>query len=697
MKSILLLLMTGTILLTGCLQEQNPLLQPFTNLHQATPFDKIKTEHFLPAFTAAMQQTRDSVNKIINNTAPATFQNTIEAYEYSGELLNTIASVFFNLNSAHTNKEIQGIAQEVQPQLTQMYNDFSLNPKLFARIKAVYDQKASLSLTPEQQMLLEKTYLSFTRNGANLPDSLKQKYRDISEELSKLSLKFQENVLEETNGYELHITDSVNLKGLPAAQIQQAAETAKSKNKQGWIFTLHQPSYAPFLKYAENRELRKQLYTAYNKKGAQNNQYDNQEIIKRITELRLQKAQLLGYKNFAQYVLEERMAKNENNVNNLLNKLLDASLPVAKKEYEQVQAFAKKSGADFQVQPYDWSFYTEKLQTEQYSVNEELLRPYFELNKVTDGIFLLANKLYGLRFVRNDSLPVYHPDVQVYEVFDKDSSFLALFYADFFPRESKRGGAWMTEFRGQYKKDTLTIRPHISIVCNFTKPTPTEPSLLTFYEFTTYLHEFGHALHGMLANTVYPSLSGTAVYRDFVEFPSHFMENWAVEKEYLDLFAEHYKTKEKMPAELIEKVIKSKNYLAGYLSVRQLSFGLLDMAYHSLETPITQSVADFEKQAIAKTTVLPTIDSCMVSTSFAHIFSGGYAAGYYSYKWSETIDADAFTLFKEKGIFDVATATALRENVLSKGGTENPEELYRRFRGQDPDPNALLRRSGFIK
>lgn len=692
--------MTATamaVMVFSC-SNDNPLLhKEFNTPYGATPFDKIKPEHYMPAFKAAIEDGRKDVDAIANNTAAPDFENTIAALDYAGGLLSRTAGIFFNVNEAETNDALQQIAQEVTPMLTEYSNDISLNEKLFARVKTAYENADKSQLTSERQTLLEKTYKSFTRNGANLGAEDKAKFRELSTKLSKLTLDFKKNVLAETNAYSLNITDSAKLKGLPATAIEQAAKTAESKGMKGWVFTLQQPSYGPFMKYAEDRDLRKELYLAYNVKGNQGNEYDNKEIIRDIVNTRLQIARLLGYNAYADYVLEERMAENADNVNKLLNQLLNASKPFAQKEVAEVQAYAKRNGAKFDLQPYDWSFYSEKLQDEKYSLNEELLRPYFKVDNVTKGIFALAEKLYGLTFKENPAIPVYHPDVKVYEVYDKDGAFLALYYADLYPREGKRGGAWMNDIRDQHKENGVDQRPHIVNVCNFTKATDSKPALLSFYEVNTFLHEFGHALHGMLSNGTYPSLTGTSVYRDFVELPSQIMENWDKEKEFLDMFAVHYETGEKIPAELVQKIIASQNYLAGYLAVRQLSFGFLDMNYHSINQEFTGIINTFEALAVDKTMVLPRVEGCAISTAFSHIFAGGYAAGYYSYKWAEVLEADAFSLFKKNGIFDQATAASFRENILSKGGSEHPMVLYKRFRGQEPTIDALLQKEGFKK
>ena len=674
--------------------QQNPLLGEFKNVHETAPLDKIKNEHFIPAFKEAINQGENDIEKIVGNTKAPTFENTIVALDEAGRLLSRTSGVFFNLMSAETNDELQAIAQEVSPMLTKFQNDITLNPELFARIKSVYDKKDALDLTAEQQMLLEKTYLNFVRQGANLSEKEKEKFREISTELSKLSLKFGENVLKETNSYEMHITDKSKLAGLPESALEAAAGKAKSKNKEGWLFDITMPSYLPFMKYADNRDLRKELYMAYMTKSFKGNEFDNRENVKRIVNLRLEMANLLGYDSYADYVLEQRMAMNPAGVNKLLEDLYAASFKVAKKEKAEIENFAKKSGFQGELMPWDWTYYSEKVKVDKFNIDDEMLKPYFELSSVIDGVFGLATKLYGITFKANLEIPVYNEEVVPYEVFDEDGKFLAVLYTDFHPRAGKQGGAWMNEFKGQWKENGKDSRPHIVIVMNFTRPTETKPALLTFTEVETFMHEFGHALHGMLSNSTYSGLSGTSVYRDFVELPSQIMENWAVEKDFLDTFAEHYKTGEKIPGELVNKIKASENFLAGYLSIRQLSFGYLDMAWHALEQPFNGDVKQFEENAWAKTQIFPVIDEACMSTQFGHLFAGGYAAGYYGYKWAEVLDADAFSVFKEKGLFNKEVATSFRKNILEKGGTEHPMVLYKRFRGQEPTVDALLERSG---
>lgn len=674
--------------------DSNPLLGKFDTPYQTPPFDKIKHEHYMPALDSAIAMARHEIDAIISNPEEPTFENTIEALDRSGKLLATVSNILFNLNEAETDSALQQIVIEASPKLTDFSNDINLNPDLFKRVKAVWEKKQSLTLTPEQQMLLEKTYEGFVRNGANLSETDKEKFRAISRELSELTVKFNQNVLAETNAYQLHITNEADFAGLPQSLIDAAAYTAKQKGLDGWVITLDYPMYGPFMKYADNRELRKQLYMAYGSRCFKGNEFDNQKVALRIANLRLELANLLGYPNYATFVLENRMAEAPEKVNQFLNQLVEASLPAARQELREVEDFARSIGFTGKLERWDWSYYSEKLKNARYSYNEEELKPYFQLEKVIDGVFLLANKLYGLTFSPNTNIPVYHPDVKVYEVYDGSGRFMAVLYLDFFPREGKSGGAWMSSFRSQYRENGKDVRPLISVVTNFTKPTDKQPSLLTFYEFSTFLHEFGHALHGMLTDCNYSSLSGTSVYRDFVELPSQIMENFAVEKEYLDLFAVHYQTGEKIPQELVQKIIDSRNFQAGYFSLRQLGFGILDMAWHTITKPVNVDVADFEEKTLKPLDIMPPVKGTNMSVTFGHIFEGGYAAGYYGYKWAEVLDADAFELFKEKGIFNPEVSKSFRENILSKGGTEHPMTLYKRFRGQEPKIDALLKRSG---
>lgn len=689
--------MTAFILLLGSCQEKkgdNPLLETFNTPYQTPPFEKIRTEHYEPAFDQAITEAQQEINQIAVSDAKPDFDNTIVALDQAGEKLNTISSVFFNLNSACTNEEMQKVAQRVSPKLTGYSNSIYMNPRLFARVKEIYENKEHLQLNQEQQTLLEDTWNSFINGGANLEGEAKERFRAISMELSQLGLKFDENDLAETNNFTLHITDKNDLSGLPEGAVEMAAMAAKEKGLEGWVFTLHAPSYIPFMKYSDNRELREKMYRAYSSRGNRGNEYDNKEIIKKIVALRLEKARLLGYNTYAEYVLTDRMAQTPEAVNTFLSELLSASHPHALAEKKEVEDFARRNGFQGELQRWDWTYYSNKLKQEKYNLDDEMLKPYFKLENVQEGVFGLANKLYGLTFKEVSNIPKYHEDVKTFEVHDGNGDFLAILYTDFFPRESKGGGAWMTEFRGQHKKDGKDIRPLVSIVMNFTKPTATKPSLLTFDEVTTFLHEFGHSLHGMLSQCTYNSTGGTNVYRDFVELPSQIMENWALEKEWLDTWAVHYQTGEKIPQEYITKIHDAANFQSGYQSDRQLSFGIVDMAWHSVTEPVSESVQDFEMRAMGPTESFPPVDSSCFSTGFGHIFGGGYAAGYYSYKWAEVLDADAFSVFKQKGIFDQETATSFRKNILEKGGSEHPMTLYKRFRGQEPTVDALLERSG---
>ena len=644
-----------------------------------------------------MRRQNLEIEAIVNNEAAPTFANTLIPYEKSGALLHCATTVFFNQLSAETCDEMQSIAQELAPQLSEHENNIRLNERLFARIRTVYQHRADELLTPEQNKLLEDTYESFVRNGANLQGEDKEKYRQLCQELSLLTLQFSDNNLKATNNYQLVLTDEKQLSGLPESARDAAAETAREKGVQGWVFTLQAPSYTPFMTYADNRELRHELYMAYNTKCTHPGDDCNLDIVKRIVNIHLELARLMGHSNYAAYCLQERMAQNSDNVYNLLNQLLEAYTPTAHREYAEVETLAREEqGNDFVLMPWDWGYYSQKLKDRKYSINDEMLRPYFELSKVKEGVFGLANRLYGITFKKNDAIPVYHKDVDAYEVFDRDGKFLAVFYADFHPRAGKRSGAWMTSYKEQWTDETTgeNSRPHVSVVMNFTKPTQDKPALLTFGEVETFLHEFGHSLHGMFANTVYQSLSGTNVYWDFVELPSQIMENFAIEKEFLHTFARHYKTGELIPDELVQRIVDSANFNVAYACLRQVSFGLLDMAWYTRTEPFEGDVEAYEKQAWAKAQLLPQVPGTCMSTQFSHIFAGGYSAGYYSYKWAEVLDADAFSLFKQNGIFDQATAQSFRENILSKGGTEHPMTLYKRFRGQEPSIDALLKRNG---
>ena len=670
----------------------NPLLQPFNT----APFSNIKNEHFLPAISKLIAETKAEIDEISSNSEAPTFKNTVEALENTGEQLDRATSIFFNLNSAETNDEIQKIAQEVSPMLTEFSNDMLLNEALFERIKTVYKQRDSLNLTEEQHMLLDKKYKAFSRNGANLSKEKKTELRKIDAELAKLKLTFGENVLAETNKFELHITDEKDLSGLPEGVIEAAAQTADEKGKDGWVFTLDYPSYVPFMTYADNRELRKKMAIAFGAKGFHNDELDNQQNVLQIATLRHKRANLLGYESHAHFVLEERMAETPEKVKSFLNELLEKAKPAAQKEFDELTAFAKELDGIERLEKWDGAYYSEKLKQKLFNLDDEKLKPYFELKNVINGVFTVAEKLYGLHFEEVQNIDKYHPDVKTYEVKDDDGELVAIFYADFHPRAGKRNGAWMTSYKPQQIKDGKNDRPHISIVCNFTKPTASKPSLLTFNEVTTLFHEFGHALHGMLANTHYPSLSGTSVYWDFVELPSQILENWCYEKETLELFATHYKTGEVIPMEYVEKIKDSATFLEGMATLRQLSFGMLDMAWHGSDPSGIKDVKAFEVAAFDDTQLYPDVKENCMSTSFSHIFQGGYSAGYYSYKWAEVLDADAFALFKQEGIFNKKVADRFKNFVLSQGGTMDPMELYIKFRGQKPDPEALLKRAGLL-
>jgi len=674
----------------------------FNTKYNTAPFSKIKNEDFLPAFQKGIELAKAEIDGIVNNPIKPTFENTIEALAFSGAVLDRISSIFFNLNSAETSDEMQKIAQEVSPLLSEFGNDIRLNPELFARVKAVYEQREHLNLNPEQTTLLDKKYKSFSRNGANLPEDKKNQLREIDKELSKLSLQFGENVLAETHAFELHITDENDLAGLPEGTREAARSLAKSQEKKGWIFTLDHPSYIPFVTYADNRELRKKMAIAFGARGFQNNEFDNQENVLKIAKLRFDRAQVLGYKTHSHFVLEERMAETPEKVISFSNDLLAKAKPAAEKEFAQLTAFAKELDGIEQLEKWDGAYYSEKLKQKLFSLDDEILKPYFQLEKVLDGAFTVAQKLYGITFEEIFEIDKYHEDVKTYEVKDEDDQLVAVFYADFFPRKGKRNGAWMTSFKSQYIKKGVNERPHISNVCNFTPPIVTsgkseaKPSLLTFNEVTTLFHEFGHALHGMLANTTYPSLSGTSVYWDFVELPSQIMENWCYEPEALALFAYHYETGEMIPMELVNKIKESASFQEGMATMRQLSFGLLDMGWHGQDPSNIKDIKTFETEQFAATQLYPDVKENAMSTAFSHIFQGGYSSGYYSYKWAEVLDADAFEYFQEKGIFNKEVAEKFKENVLSKGGTEHPMILYKRFRGQEPKPEALLRRAGLL-
>lgn len=668
----------------------NPLLTKSTLPFGAPQFDKIENKHYIPAFKKAIEEGKAEVDAIVNNEEAPSFKNTIEALELAGETLGRVSHIFYNLLEANTDEEMQNIAEEVSPLTTEFSMYVRLNDGLFQRIKSVYEQRDNLNLDAVEMRLLEKTYSGFARNGANLSPEDKEIFSKYMEELSLLSLQFSKNVLAATNAFTLNLTDENDLAGLPDYVIEQASDAAKNKGLEGCLFDLTVPSYGPFMKFSERRDLREKMYRKYNTR-AFGGELDNSQIIKRIAELRIKIANLLGYNNFAKYQTEKRMAKNPDNINVFLDKLLKPALPKAKQEVAELNEYAKRTGFDGeQLMPWDFSFYAEKLRAEKYDLKDEQLKPYFQLESCIDAIFNLANRLYGLTFTELHDIPVYHPDVKVYDVRDNDGSHLALFYADFFPRESKRGGAWMTEFKGQRIYNNIDERPLISIVTNFTKPTAESPSLITHDEFTTLLHEFGHALHGIMTKGRYESMTGTNVDHDFVELPSQIMENWCYEPEYLNTFARHYKTGETIPSDLIEKIVTTKNYLSAYYHIRQLQFGILDMAWHTLSNIFEEDALTFEKNVLSSTNVLPSIPECIISTSFSHIFAGGYSAGYYSYKWAEVLAADGFSLFKEKGIYNQDVATAFRE-LLTQGDSVEPEILYHNFRGHDPEPEALLK------
>ncbi|MEN8928855.1 MAG: M3 family metallopeptidase [Flavobacteriales bacterium] len=679
-------------------EQNNPLLIPF----DLAPFSKVKNKHFSPAFKILIKEAKEEIETIANNPEEPTFENTIEAMEFSGNQLDRVSSLFFNLNSAETNDEIQAIAQEVSPLLTEFGNDVTLNPALFHRVKAVYDTRESLDLTPEQLTLLENSYKGFSRNGANLNEEDKKALREIDAKASKIKLTYGENLLAETNGYELHLTTESDLEGLPDGVKEAAAQTAKAQGTEGWVFTLHYPSYGPFMKYAKNRELRKKMAIAYGSRAFQDNEFNNEENALQIAKLRHQRANLLGYDTHANFVLEERMATNPEKVNEFLGEMLEKAKPFAQKEFDDLAQFAKDLDGIADFMKWDSAYYAEKLKKKLFNLDDEQLKPYFKLENVIEGAFTVANKLFGLTFKQVDTIDKYHSDVITYEVYDANNDLVSIFYGDYFPREGKRNGAWMTSFKSQQNKNGKNERPHISNVCNFTKPvlsgdevpTETKPSLLTFDEVTTLFHEFGHGLHGMLANTTYPSLSGTSVYWDFVELPSQILENWCYEKECLDLFAKHYETGETIPMEFVEKIKESANFMEGLATLRQVSFGLLDMSWHGIDPSGITDVKAHERKTFDKTAFTPDVAENCMSVAFSHIYNGGYSSGYYSYKWAEVLDADAFAFFKEKGIFNPTIGASFALNILSKGGTEHPMKLYKRFRGQEPNPDALLERAG---
>lgn len=674
------------------MSSYNPLLKPFY-----TPeFSKIKAEDFKPAIITAIEKAKTEIESIPKHKE-STFENTIEALDHTGYDLERISLILFNLNSAETNDEIQQLAQEVSPLLSDFQNDIMTNADLFHAVEKVYEQKDHLDLNPEQQTLLDKHYKSFVRNGAKLNKDNQKQLREIDNKLSTLSLKFGQNVLADTNAYQLHVEDKSKLKGLPEDVLDAAAEIAEQNGKSGYVFTLQYPSYVPFMKYCENRDLRKTLALAFGKRGFQDNDNNNEEHIKSIVKLRHERAGILGFESHAAYILEERMAKSPEKVQDFLEDLLSKAKPAAQKEFDELTEFARIEDELNKLQKWDLAYYAEKLKQQKFDLDDNLLKPYFPLNQVIDGVFLVAQKLYGLSFEEVDDINTYHEDVKTYKVYDDDKNFKAIFYADFHPRKGKRDGAWMTLYKNQFKTDIQNERPQVSVVCNFSKPTKNQPSLLTFNEVTTLFHEFGHALHGMLADTQYRSLSGPSVYWDFVELPSQLLENWCYEKEALNLFAKHYKTSENLPEAYIKQIKAAANFNEGMQTLRQLSFGLLDMAWHNSNPENIKNVKAFEKEAFKSTQLVDDVEENCMSTAFSHIFQGGYSAGYYSYKWAEVLDADAFEAFKDNGIFDKQTADKFKDNILSKGGTEDPMVLYKRFRGKAPNPKALLKRAGLFE
>lgn len=677
----------------------NPLLLPFNTPHETVPFHLIKIEHFEPAILEGMQAEDNEIAAIVTNPESPTFGNTILALENSGKLLERTLTIFFNLMSAETDDAMDALAEKMMPLISEHENNIRLNTELFQRIKAVYNNRLEFGLSDEESVLLDKVYDGFIRNGADLSEEKKTEFRKLSYDLSMLTLRFSQNNLKETNKFELYLEDEGQLEGLPESAVEAAVCAAREKGKDhGWLFTLHAPSYIPFMKYCKCRELRKRMYMAYNTQCTHEDELNNFEIVKQLVNTRMELAHLLGYSNYAEYVLKKRMAENSSKVYALLKALIAAYKPVAVEEIEEVKQLARKmEGTDFELMPWDFSYYSEKLKNEKYQFDEEELRPYFELNAVIDGVFGLATRLYGLTFHENTEIPVYHPDVKAYEVFDEDGSFLAVLYADFHPRAGKRSGAWMTSYKEQWiDSDGVNCRPHVAVVMNFTKPTAGKPALLTFSEVNTFLHEFGHALHGMLANSRFASLSGTNVYWDFVELPSQIMENFAVEEDFLNTFAKHYKTGECIPENLIKCLVQASNFNVAYACMRQVSFGLLDMAWYTRTVPFEGDVAQYERDAWKQALILPQLDETCMSVQFSHIMSGGYSAGYYSYKWAEVLDADAFSMFKEHGIFNKEVASSFRNNILSRGGTEHPMILYKRFRGQEPTIDALLKRNGIL-
>lgn len=673
----------------------NILLREWDTLFGSIPFNKIETSDFLPAFDEAFAIGRVEIDNIINDGASPSFQNSVVALEKAGKKLSVLSSILFNLNHAHTSEAIQEIARQVSPRLTEFSNDIWMNGRLFERVKCVFDQKEQLNLRSDEMKLLEDTYKSFVRRGALLAGSVAERYRQVTIELSTLTLQFGENLLAETNDYHLYITNENELAGLPVDVISAASNLASAEKKEGWLFSLQFPSYLPFMKYSANRRLREEMYRAYSRRGNQGNAHDNNELVKKIVALRAEKARLLGFHSHADYVLEERMAGSKEKVLSFLNELLDASLPFARHDVSDVALIAKEDGVDV-MQRWDFAYYSEKLKTERFNVNDEMTRPYFSLDKVEQGVFSLVNKLYGVTFHSLNHVDLYHPDVRVFQVDDENGDLLGLLYMDYFPRKTKQGGAWMTSFRDQHREAGVDIRPHISIVANFTPPSDNKPSLLTFNEVQTFLHEFGHALHGLMSKVEFESQSGTSVYRDFVELPSQIMENWALQTEWLNDVAVHWQTGEVIPDSLVNQLIAADLFQNGYACVRQLSFGLNDMAWHSVSDPVSVDVSLFEQSAMAATELFPPVEGSCMSTAFSHIFDGGYAAGYYGYKWAEVLDADAFESFKQKGVFNREVANSFRHSILEKGGSRHPTELYLEFKGTEPSLEPLLRRSGLI-
>jgi Zn-dependent oligopeptidase len=675
----------------------NPFLEKFETPFQSFPFEKLKNEHYLPALEAGIAQGKNDIDAIINSTETPNFENTIVALDNSGSILDLLGNIFYNLHEAETSEELQELAQEISPRLTAYSNDIMLNSALFKKVEYVYNNQPA-NLTEEQKTLLTKTYKGFVRNGSKLSEGAKEEVRSIDKELATLSLTFGQNVLAESNEYKLIITDKSLLSGLPEGVIEAAKMTAVEKNiENAWVFTLDFPSYLPFITYSDVRHLREEIFLAFGSKAFKGNERDNSEVIKKIANLRHRRAVVLGYNSHADFVLEERMAKNPMTVFTFLDEILTHALPAANEEFKEITEYAKRIGGPDELKRWDLPYYSEKLKKEKFSIDNEILKPYFKLENVIDGVFQTATKLYELHFELRNDIEKYHEEVMTYEVKRADGSHVALLYMDFFPRAGKRQGAWMTSFRNQKMENGINVRPHISIVCNFTKPTTNKPSLLTFNEVTTLFHEFGHALHGMCANGTYSSITGTSVYWDFVELPSQILENWCYEKECLDLFAKHYETGESIPEELIQKIVDSANFQSGLAAIRQIGLGKIDMAWHSKDTSAVQNVKEYELEAVKETDLFPVVNETITSCSFSHIFQGGYSSGYYSYKWAEVIDADAFEAFKEKGIFNKEVAQSFHDNILSAGGSEHPSILYRRFRGRDADPKALLRREGLIK